>query len=327
MVDGGKEKERITNMPTILIIDDSEKDQQLLHEILSQLGYNIIKAYNGKQGLDKIKQQQPDLILLDLIMPEIDGFEVLKILKSDESTRLIPVVIISSFSEIEYNKNVIDLGADDFITKPFNPLLVNMRLKSLLRTKNLVDKLDNSERVLFALANAIEARDEYTEGHISRVTDMVVKLGKIMSFPDEQVEILRKGAILHDIGKIGIADSILKKPGKLSPEEFEIMKQHTIIGEKICAPLKSLQNLLGMVRSHHERLDGTGYPDGLKDSDISMSTRILTVVDIFDSLVSEKPYREKMSVQNAVNILKEEAEKGWLDKEVVNLFIKNVVRV
>ncbi|MBI5418169.1 response regulator, partial [Candidatus Poribacteria bacterium] len=227
----------------ILIMDDSEKNQSALENILKPLNYNIIKSYNGNDGLSKIKETNPDLIILDLMMPELDGFEVLKILKSHEATRLIPVIVLSTFNELEYNKNVIDLGAEDFITKPYNPILISMRIKSLMRTKSLIDKLDNSEGVLFALANAIEARDEFTEGHINRVTELVVKLAGIMNFPDEEIEILRKGAVLHDIGKIGIRDEILKKTGKLTPDEFNIMKQHTIIGEKICSPLKSLSNL------------------------------------------------------------------------------------
>jgi putative two-component system response regulator len=219
----------------------------------------------------------------------------------------------------------IEAGADDFITKPPNKMELIARTKSLIKLKKLNDNLTSIEYVLFSLARTVEAKDEYTQGHVERVSKLAITLGKKMELSDREMEALRYGGILHDIGKIAVPGDILNKPGPLSPEEWEVMKNHPVAGYNICLPLKkNLGYALEVIRHHHEKLDGSGYPDGLKNEEISATARIMAVVDIYDALVTDRPYREGMPLEKAVEILKQEANSGKLDKVVVGHLIEVV---
>ena len=312
-------------LPTILIVDDDVRNLKLLEGMLFSIKCELIKTTNGIDTLNIVDKTNVDLILLDVMMPDMDGYEVCRQLKSSEATRLIPVVLVTALDDTEARIKGIEVGADDFITKPPNKMELLARTKSLINLKKLNDNLASIEYVLFSLAKTVEAKDEYTQGHVERVSKLAIALGKKMGLSEEEMEALRYGGILHDIGKIGIPGNILNKPGPLSPEEWEVMKNHPVAGYNICLPLKkNLGYALEVIRHHHEKLDGSGYPDGIKDEEISTAARIMAVVDIYDALVTDRPYRKGMPLENAVEILKQDAKNDKLDPQVVNHLIEVV---
>lgn len=310
----------------ILLVDDEHFNIELLEDLLIPLNFEVISASNGSDALKILNRIEIDLVLLDVMMPGIDGFELCTNLKNNEITRMIPIVIVSALDDIESRIKGIEAGADDFIVKPFNSLDHLARIKSLLKVKKLNKNLTSIENVLFSLAHAIEAKDQYTEGHIHRVANIAVMIGKKLALSSEELESLRLGGILHDIGKIGIPNNILNKPGALTPEEWEIIKTHPDAGTKICMPLKNMLGpALDIIRHHHEKLDGSGYPDGLKDGEISVVARIMAVADIYDALTTVRPYRLAMTKDKAISILLDEANSGALDKNIVACFV-NIIR-
>jgi putative two-component system response regulator len=312
-------------LPTILIVDDDARNLKLLEGMLFSVKCELIKATNGIDALSIVEKNNVDLVLLDVMMPEMDGYEVCRQIKSSEATRLIPVVLVTALNDTEARVKGIEVGADDFITKPPNKTELLARTKSLINLKKLNDNLASIEYVLFSLAKTVEAKDEYTQGHVERVSKLAITLGKKMRLSEEEMEALRYGGILHDIGKIGIPGNILNKPGPLSPEEWEVMKNHPVAGYNICLPLKkNLGYALEVIRHHHEKLDGSGYPDGIKDEEISTAARIMAVVDIYDALVTDRPYRKGMPLDKAIEILSEEANNEKLDPMVVNYLIEIV---
>ena len=311
--------------PTVLIVDDDVRNLKLLEGILIPTNFEIIKATNGIDTLSIVQKTNVDLILLDVMMPEMDGYEVCRQLKASEATRLIPVVLITALDDREARIKGIEVGADDFITKPPNKMELLARTKSLIKLKKLNDNLASIEYVLFSLAKTVEAKDKYTQGHVERVSKLAIALGRKMGISEREMEALRYGGILHDIGKIGIPGDILNKPGPLSNEEWEVMKNHPLAGYNICLPLKkNLGSALEVVRHHHEKLDGSGYPDGIKNDEISTAARIMAVVDIYDALVTDRPYRKGMPLEKAIEILRQEANNNKLDQAVVNYLIEVV---
>ena len=305
-------------LPKILVVDDEPRNVKLLEAILLPLNYEVIKAFNGEDALTIVNKVDVDLILLDVMMPNMDGYEVCRRLKASETKRLIPVVMVTALGSLEDKIKGIEAGADEFLTKPPNKMELLARTKSLINIKRLNNNLTNIERVLFSLANTVEAKDAYTQGHVARVSSMAMTLGHKMALSESELEALRYGGALHDIGKIGIPREILNKPGALNPEEQEIMKSHPELGYKICLPIrKNIGPALDVIRYHHEKLDGSGYPNGLRGEEISKVARIMAVVDIFDALVTDRPYRKAMSGEKALAILRQEAQAEKLDKEVV----------
>ncbi|MHB2019266.1 MAG: response regulator, partial [Candidatus Xenobia bacterium] len=232
-------------LPVILVVDDAEENRQMLEKIFRLQGcYKVLTAENGKEALELIHAFKPDLILLDVVMPEIDGYEVCRRIKNERATRLIPVIMITGLQAIEDRVRALDAGADDFISKPFNVIEVEARVRNLIKLKRLVDELDEAQTVLYSLARAIEIKDKYTEGHSDRVSEYCRILGEAAGLSEREVEALRKGGLLHDVGKIGIPDAILNKPGPLDFEEMECMKTHPGLGFEICKNLKSLKDCL-----------------------------------------------------------------------------------
>lgn len=308
--------------PQILVVDDDTRNVKLLGDLLSTLGYGVAKAFQGQEALQKVAAHPPDLILLDVMMPKMDGYEVCRRLKGDEKTRLIPIVMLTALRDLEDRIKGIEAGADDFLTKPFNQSELKARVKSLIKLKQFTDELENAETVIVSLALAVEARDPYTEGHCDRISHYSVTLGQSIGLPEEYLKALRRGGILHDIGKIVIPDHILLKPARLTPEEWKIMREHSVVGERICKPLRSLGLVLPIIRHHHEKWNGTGYPDGLKGEEIPITARILQVADVYDALMTERPYRAALPKNEALRILEEETDRGWWDRELVKRFIK-----
>ena len=308
--------------PKILVVDDEPANVELLSAYLEKGGYDTLTAANGVEAMKLVDGDPPDLILLDAMMPKMDGFEVCKRLKGNNKTRLIPVVMITALRDMEDKIKALDLGVDEFLSKPFNKLELMARVTALLRTKRLNDSLEAAEDVIFTLARTIEARDRYTEGHCERVSEFSVSLAKEAGLSDADQDALKNGGILHDIGKIAIDEAILNKPGKLTPEEFEKMKSHPVKGAEICRNLKTLASSLPVIRSHHEKLDGSGYPDGLKKDEIPIIARIMAIVDIYDALITDRPYRKGLPLETAENILREEVKRGWWDPDLVDAFFK-----
>lgn len=302
----------------ILAVDDQPTNLKVLHRMLTEQGYDVTCAADGLEALDHLSRDPlPDLVLMDILMPGLNGYEVCRRVRGEARTRLLPVVLLTSLTESRERIEGLEAGADDFISKPFLRDELLARVRSLLRQKFLVDELDNAENVILSLAVAVEARDECTEGHIERVSQQCVRLATRLGLGADDVDALSKGGVLHDIGKLRVPDRILNKPGSLTPDEFEIMKLHTVWGERICRPLRSVRRVLPIIRHHHERPDGTGYPDGLKGEEIPVLARILSVVDVFDALISDRPYRSRMTVDQALAILHQNAARGWLFPDIV----------
>lgn len=311
--------------PQVLIVDDDETNAKLLETMIAPLKFTVHQASDGVQALHIVEKNDIDLVLLDIMMPGMSGFEVCRRLKSSENTRQIPVILITALDDMDARLKGIDAGADDFLSKPANMQELQARAKSLVRVRGLNRDYANIEYVLFSLANAVEAKDSSTQGHTERVANLATALGEKMGLSGRELSALRLGGILHDIGKIGISEEILNKPGLLTDDEWEQMKRHAEIGYQICLPLaKSLGGALDIIRHHHEKLDGDSYPDGLRAAEITMGARIMAVVDIYDALITDRPYRRALTTDRAVEILREESAAGKLDEEVVELLISSV---
>src|SRR5436305_939536 len=306
--------------PKILIIDDKLDTLLLLRELLSSRGYEIVTSNEANEVKEIVQSERPDLILLDVVMPGKSGYDVCRELKEDRKTRLIPIVMITGLSDREDRVRGIEAGADDFLSKPLYPEELFARVKSLLKLKEFTDELENAEAVLVALALGIESRDPYTGNHCERLAHLAADLGHHISLDGDSIIALKRGGYLHDLGKVSIPDDILKKGTRLTPDEWEIMKQHPVIGESICRPLKSFQSVLPIIRHHHEHWDGSGYPDRLSGNDIPLLARVLQVVDVHDALRTARPYKPALTHEEAKRTMIEEAARGYWDPNLVPEF-------
>jgi len=306
---------------TVLVVDDEETNRGLLVRLLTAEGYRVHTAVDGESGLSAIETCLPDVILLDVQMPGIDGFEVCRRVKRAAATRLTPVVMITGLDAREHRIAAIDAGADDFLTKPFDSEELRARVRSLVRLKRYTDDLESAEAVILSLALTVEARDPYTDGHCHRLATYATVLGEELALPAEDVAALHRGGYLHDVGKIGIPDAILQKPGPLTEREFDLMKRHTIIGERLCGDLRSLRPVRAIVRHHHERLNGTGYPDGLAGEQVPLLAQIVGIADAFDAITTTRPYRAAASAEHAYDELRRDVTSGFRAKDLVEPFI------
>ena len=305
---------------SILVVEDNEVNAALLRELLASRGYPAVAVHNAAEAEAEIRREAPDLILLDVIMPGKSGYELCRELKNDPRTRLIPIVIITGLSAHEDRVKSIKAGADDFLTKPISSEELFARVGSLLKLKEFTDELETADSVLCTLGRSVEARDPYTEGHCERLARDAADLGRFLRLDEESIVALQRGGYLHDLGKIAVSDEILKKGSNLTPAEWEKMKQHPVTGEEICRPLKSLRLVLPIIRHHHEHSDGSGYPDGLRAGEIPLLPRILQVVDIYDALRTERPYKPALSHEQAAVTMRAEARSGLWDEELVAEF-------
>ena len=313
---------KMNQVPTkIVVIDDTPENIELIEQIVADLPYEIHKAFNGEDGLTLIRDVSPDLILLDVMMPGISGFEVAKRVRDDKDHRLIPIIMITALESRKDRVKGLEAGVDDFISKPVNIFELRARIANLLKLREYIKELEHAEQIIFSLAKAVEAKDAYTEGHCDRLADLAEILGKELGMEEEDLTILRRGGILHDIGKIGIDEAVLRKEGPLTPEEVQIIRKHPEIGEKICKPLKSLRPVLPTILYHQERYDGSGYPEGLKGEEIPIHARIVGVVDCYDALTTKRPYRKALSKQKAIEILRNEIKRGLWDPNIADVFI------
>jgi putative two-component system response regulator len=332
----------------ILVVDDEDRNLRLMELLLTSFGYDVFTASNGEEALEKAHDIPPDVILLDIMMPKIDGFEVAKQLKKEEETKIIPIVMVTALNEVEDRVKALETGADDFLNKPVDKTELRARVQSLLRVKAYNDHMRNYQKELEAevvkrtiqlrqalkklkevslesichLCRAAEYKDENTGDHIKRMSYYTSAVARKMGLNKQMAENLLYTAPMHDAGKIGIPDHILLKPGKLNNKEWEIMKQHTIIGAQILAGsgAKFIKLAQTIALTHHEKWDGSGYPKGLKGSKIPLVGRIAAIADVFDALTSRRPYRVKpFSLEEAFDYIKMERGRHF-DPKVVDAF-------
>ncbi len=323
-------KSSVLHHQKILVVDNSQSILTLLEEGLSNAGFLVTTAQNGRIALDFLSYDTPDLILSDINMPEINGFEFCKAVKRNPRLSLIPFIVMSSNKDRGHMNRMIQHGAAAYIVKPFNLDQLVISIEKILSLNYLMllkerKRLDTERTFLLdsitSLISALEARDAYTRGHSESVSRITVEMATLAGINDEDLQAITIGCRLHDIGKIGIRDSVLLKPGKLTDDEYDHIKQHPVIGESILQSIPSLSNILPIVSNHHERWDGNGYPMGLKGENISFWARMTAVADTFDALVSDRPYRKGMPIEKALQIIREVKE-SQLCPESVDIFFK-----
>lgn len=305
----------------ILVVDDNANIAALMSQLLTMRGYEVVTAGDALEAEAEVQRQAPDLILSDVRMPGKSGYELCHALKENPATRLIPFVLITGLTDSADKLRGIEAGADDFLNKPVLAEELTARVKSLLRMKEFTDELETVDSVLCTLGLIVESRDPYTEGHCERLALNAGDLGRHLGLDEDSIVALRRGGYLHDLGKIAVPDEILKKGSDLTPEEWKIMKLHPLTGENICKPLKSLRLVLPIIRHHHEHMDGSGYPDGLSGSKIPLLPRILQVVDVYDALRTERPYKPAIGHEQSALTMHEKARLGLLDGDLVNEFL------
>jgi len=315
----------VTTIKRVLLVDNEVRMAKEVKTLLEGEGYEVQLAENGKTALEAFHEMPPDLVLSDIALRHMNGFDLCKKIKSDPATEQIPVILITGLTRPDDKIRGIEAGANDFIGKPYDPAELKTRVRSALRLKQLRAQLENIDEIIVAFARAVEARDPYTRGHSERVGQYAMKLADTMGLDAMHQEMFFRGALLHDIGKIGISDAILLKTGQLTKEEYAEIKKHPEIGVKICAPLKSSRPLVNIIAYHHERMDGKGYPYGLMGQEIPVEARIIAIADTFDALTSARPYRKAMSVIDACKILDEGLEVHF-DEDLLPVFMEIALR-
>ncbi len=322
----GREENRpkVAHSPHVLVVDDEREVRMVLAKILREEGFDVGLEADGSGALESARLVRPDLILLDVMMEGVDGLEVCRQLKADQETRLIPIVLLTGLSLREDRLRGLEAGADDFLSKPVDRSEMIARLRGLIRSKQFTDRLVKAESVVLSLARSIEGKDPFTEGHCERLSELAVLLGQRLDQDPVALEALSQAGYLHDIGKVAVPDSILLKPGPLDAEEWDVMKRHPIVGEHICGPVDSFREVLPIIRHHHEKGDGSGYPDGLAGGEIPETARILQTVDVFDALTSSRPYKDPMEVREAIGVMDQGVSVGWWDPPCVDAFTELV---
>jgi putative two-component system response regulator len=305
----------------VLVVDDYEPNLRGLGQLLEHAHYTVLTATNGRDALEIVKRERPDLVLLDVVMPGISGLDVCAELKRNADTRLTPVVLISGEQERQTRLAGLDAGADDFLNKPVDSEELHARVRSLVRLKRLTDDLESAESLFLTLGRVIEARDPCTEGHCERLAEYATTLGKHLNLDQADLDALYRGAFLHDVGKIAIPDRVLLKKGRLTRKEYELMKRHSAIGDDLCRTVRSFEAVRPIVRHHHERVDGRGYPDGLAGDRIPLLAQIVSIVDVFDALTTDRPYRKALPTATAYRMMGDDARGGWCQEDLVAVFI------
>ena len=312
----------ISERPTILVVEDEPHIREVLAGLLGALGYRLLMAVSAEQALDALNVVSPDLVLTDVHLGAMSGIELCARLKADPRYELMPVVILTAVGDLEARVAGLAAGADDFFTKPVEFVELRTRLAALLRVKMLLGQLERAEAVITTLALTIEARDPYTLGHCDRLSRYAVALGQALGLDHEMLRALRLGGYLHDLGKIAVPDGILLKPGPLDPMEQERIRAHPGAGSDLVLGLRSMELVRPIMRHHHEKWDGSGYPDGLKGAAIPLGARIISVVDVFDALHTERPYKAALPRSEAVSLLIRETDAGYWDPKVVETFLE-----
>jgi len=306
---------------TALIVDDQPPVANALARLLHNEGLATDVVLDGQSALRSLDRHPPDIVLLDVGLPDLSGLEVCRRIKANSASRLIPVVLVSGSWGRAHRIAAINAGADDFIPKPVDAEELKARVRALLNVKQYTSELESAEAVVVSLALMVEARDPYTAGHCERLARYAAALGAAVAMGADDQTALRRGGYLHDIGKIAIPDSILLKNGPLTADEIALMRCHPTIGTELCANLHSLEPVLPIVGQHHERLDGSGYPNGLKGDQISPLAQVMAIVDVFDALTTTRPYRPALSMARACEELQSEVRVGRFSGDLVGAFV------
>lgn len=307
----------------VLVADGNSTVRKILKHTFASLGWEMIEAEDGEAALRIASERPfPHAILLDLGLTKINSYEVCRRLKDDIQYRLIPVVALTSYDSNEEKMKAVEAGADEFLTKPINRAELTVRLRSLVRMHRFNQELIGAESVAFALARAVASKDGYSNSHIEEVANYAQQFGEALQLDPAELKIIKYGAILHNVGKIAIPDSVLEKTGGLTPREKALFQQHPRVGCDICAPLKPLKPILPIIRHHKEHWDGTGYPDGLHGDEIPLGAQIVGIVDAFVAMTSDRPWRQAISVKTAAAKLHELAARGIHNPELVGRFIE-----
>ena len=320
---------------TILIVDDDPGARDTIEALLYYEGYHLNFASSGPEALVKAADLTPDLILLDVMMPGMDGFEVCRRLRSTPLLAEVPIIMVTALGEQNSRIQGLEAGADEFVTKPFERQELRTRIKTVLnlnRYRQLLEERAKLQRAHHELAQAydetlkgwslaLELRDNETQGHSQRVTELTLSLAQAMGIGDGEIVHIRRGALLHDIGKMGIPDSILHKPGPLNEDEWKTMRQHPVYAYQLLSPIGYLRPALDIPYNHHEKWNGSGYPRGLKGEQIPLAARMFTVVDVWDALRDDRPYRAAWSDDNVRAYIREQADSHF-DPQIVKVFLK-----
>ncbi len=320
---------------TILIADDEPSGRHTLEAVLEGEGYQLEFAENGLQALEMVGRILPDVILLDVMMPGMTGFEVCRRIRRDGKLAEIPIVLLTALDDRQSLLTGLEAGADDFITKPFDRLELRARLSGILRLnryRKILNERANVEsehlKLLAAYdatiegwSRAMDLRDKETEGHTRRVSELTLKLARALGASEEELTHIHRGALLHDIGKLGVPDAILLKAESLTPEEWAIMQKHPVYALEMLSPIVYLAPALDIPYCHHEKWDGTGYPRGLKGEEIPLAARMFAVVDVWDAVTSDRPYRPARSREAALAYIREQSGRHF-DPRIAELFLK-----
>ncbi len=323
----------MSSQPIVLIVDDEQIVRDTLDAMLSE-EYQVYFAGNGMDGLALATQTQPDVILLDVMMPKMDGYEVCRQIRATEFLAEIPIIMITALDDRDSRLQGLRAGADDFLTKPFDGMELMARIQTITRLnrfRHLVDQRNQLEsmhqellisyhKTIEGWAGALDLRDHETEGHTQRVTQKSVKLAHAIGISDDQLDHVRMGALLHDVGKLGIPDSILLKPGQLTEEEWKVMKLHPVYAHEWLSPIDFLKTAIDIPHCHHEKWDGSGYPRGLKGEEIPIFARLFAIVDVWDALCSDRPYRAAMPESEVLEYIRNGSGKHF-DPALVEVFI------
>jgi putative two-component system response regulator len=309
----------------VLVVEDDRAVRILLERLLEREGYRTATAVDGAAALRAVEVQSPDLVILDVGLPRLDGYEVTRRLRADSRTLTLPIILLTGRNGLDDVVAGLDAGADDFLSKPFRQPELLARIRSALRLRQALVRMDAAHAAVAALANAVEAKDPLTERHCQRLANLAARLGAQAGLELADLEAVAYGALLHDVGKIGVPEAILSKPGPLDDSEWDLMRQHPEIGERICRPLRASQRFAPIVRHHHERWDGRGYPDGLRGEKIPLGARIVSLVDAFDAMTHDRPYRQATSVPKAITELWREAGHQF-DRALLPLLVAELER-
>jgi putative two-component system response regulator len=304
----------------VLVVDDEPAVAEMLRRLLVKEGYSVDVFNDGQEALNALPTVRPHIVLLDVNMPGLSGIDICRRLKHDPLHRLTPVVMVTALTQRDVRLEGLEAGADDFLAKPVDPQELMIRVRSLVRIKRYTDDLDSAASIIIAMALLIEARDGNTEGHCHRMANYATALGRALNLGEDDLQALHRGGFLHDIGMLAIPDSVLRKSGPLDPEEFELMKSHTTVGDSLCGNLHSLDSVRPIIRHHHERHDGSGYPDGLKGDAIPLVAQIMGLVDVYDAVTTRRPYQGPRTAQEAVDILQGQVARGWRRQDLVDSF-------
>jgi putative two-component system response regulator len=318
----------------VLIIDDNAGSRAALEALLLSESYDLRFATNGMDGIASAVSLHPDVILLDVMMPKMDGFEVCRQIRSMRDIAEIPIILITALDDYDSRLTGLRAGADDFVNKPYNSVELFTRLQTILRLnryRRIAEQQNElkamNEELLIAYnktiegwSQALDLRDKETEGHTQRVTNLTIKFAKAIGFSDADLEHVGRGALLHDVGKLGIPDVILLKPGKLTEEEWKIMRMHPVYAYQWLSPISFLEPALNIPYAHHEKWDGTGYPRGLIGEEIPIAARLFAFVDVWDALRSDRPYRKAMSKSEVSEYIHENVGLHF-DPSLVNIFM------